>query len=337
MEKNILIGHGSGGKLSHKLIRELFLKYFDNPILSQQGDSAILDIDSSRVSFTTDSYVIDPLFFPGGNIGKLAVCGTVNDLAVSGAAPKYISAAFIIEEGLPLEDLEAIVSGMADEASKANVMIVTGDTKVVNRGQCDKLFINTSGIGILDKKFFDISSGQRVDSGDRIIINGPVASHGMAVMAARSFEGFDTEILSDCASLNGLIGEVLATGADVKFMRDATRGGLATVLCEMAENTLFGVEIDEEAVPVDENVKGMCELLGFDPFYVANEGKVVMVVAPEDADKVIETMNKNPLGEQASLIGEVSAGTGGRALLKTSVGGKRIMDMLAGGQLPRIC
>jgi len=337
MEKNILIGHGSGGKLSHKLIRELFLKNFDNPILSQQGDSAILDIDSSRVSFTTDSYVIDPLFFPGGNIGKLAVCGTVNDLAVSGAVPKYISAAFIIEEGLPMEDLEAIVSEMAAEARKANVMIVTGDTKVVNRGQCDKLFINTSGVGILDKKYSDISSGERVEAGDRIIINGPVASHGMAVMAARSFEGFDTEILSDCASLNGLIGEVLATGADVKFMRDATRGGLATVLCEMAENSPFGVEVDEESVPVDENVKGMCELLGFDPFYVANEGKVVMVVASEDAEKVTETMNKNPLGRQASVIGEVSAGTSGRALLNTSVGGKRIMDMLAGGQLPRIC
>ncbi len=337
MEKNILIGHGSGGKLTHTLIKEVFFRHFDNPLLLQQGDSALMKMEGNRLAFTTDSYVVDPVFFPGGNIGKLAICGTVNDLAVSGAVPRYISAAFIIEEGLYLEELEAIVSEMAAEARKAGVLIVTGDTKVVNRGQCDKLFINTSGIGELDGKYLHISSGENIKAGDKIIINGPVAAHGMAVMAARSFEGFDTDILSDCASLNGLIAGVLETVAGVRFMRDATRGGLATVLCEIAGNGGLGVEVYEEAVPVESNVKGMCELLGFDPFYVANEGKVVMVVDPADAEKVVEKMRKDPLGREAAVIGEISAGTGGRAVLHTSVGGKRIMDMLAGGQLPRIC
>jgi len=337
MEKHILLGHGSGGILSHELISSVFVKHFSNPLLIQQGDSALLDVDKGKLAFTTDSYVVDPVFFPGGNIGKLAVCGTVNDLAVSGAVPKYISAGFIIEEGFPMSDLEEIVVSMAEEAKRAGVMIVTGDTKVVNRGQCDKIFINTSGIGLLDEKHEHISSGKRISAGDKIIINGSVAQHGMAIMAVRNFGSFKADIQSDCASLNHIIHEVLDSGADVKFMRDATRGGLATVMCEIASKQETGVLLHEEHIPVDENVRGMCELLGFDPLYVANEGKVVMVVGVGDEAKVLEVMRKNPLGSGAALIGEITTTYPGRAVMQTGIGGKRIIDMLAGEQLPRIC
>ncbi len=337
MEKNILLGHGSGGKLTHSLITELFYKHFDNPLLAQQSDSAILNFSKGKLAFTTDSYVVDPVFFPGGNIGTLAVCGTVNDLAVSGATPKYISAGFIIEEGLSMDELETIVSAMAEEASKAGVVIATGDTKVVSKGQCDKIFINTSGIGLLDDKHEHISSGSQIKSGDKIIINGPIAQHGMTIMAVRNFGSFKTDIKSDCAGLNHMINDVLNNGVKVKFMRDATRGGLATVLCEIAQNRKLGVETLEEEVPVDENVRGMCELLGFDPFYVANEGKVVMVVDAADADKALEVMKKSSLGKDAAVIGEITDQHPGKAVLKTSIGGKRIMDMLSGEQLPRIC
>ncbi len=337
MDKNILLGHGSGGKLTHDLISSLFVKHFSNPLLEQQGDSALLDVEKGKLAFTTDSYVVDPVFFPGGNIGKLAVCGTVNDLAVSGAVPKYISAGFIIEEGFPLIELEQIVVSMAEEAKRAGVMIVTGDTKVVNKGQCDKVFINTSGIGILDEKYEHISSGKRISAGDKIIINGSVAQHGMSIMAVRNFGSFKTDIQSDCACLNHLIKEVLDTGADVKFMRDATRGGLATVLCEIAAKRETGVLLHEEYVAVDENVRGMCELLGFDPMYVANEGKVVLVVSSDDEAKVLEVMRKNSMGVDAVVVGEISTEYPGKAVMQTSIGGKRIIDMLAGEQLPRIC
>ena len=337
MENNILLGHGSGGKLTHNLIKDIFVKYFDNPILKQQTDSALLNIDSSCIAFTTDSYVIDPIFFPGGNIGKLAVCGTVNDLAVSGATPKYLSVSFIIEEGFGMKDLETIVSSMADEAKKAGVLIVTGDTKVVNKGQCDKLFINTAGIGILDEKLKAISSGDTIKAGDKIIINGTIADHGMAIMAARNFGNFKSDIKSDCACLNQMIKEITDTNCRIKFMRDATRGGIATILCEIVENNKLGIEIDESKISVNENVRGICELLGFDPFYVANEGKIILIVHPEDADKVIETMKQNEFGKDCSVIGEVVDVHHGKAILKTGIGGSRIIDMLAGEQLPRIC
>jgi len=337
MEKSILLGHGSGGKLSHNLIKNLFIRYFDNPVLSQQTDSALLKINSTNIAFTTDSYVVDPIFFPGGNIGKLAVCGTVNDLAVSGAIPKYLSASFIIEEGFSLKDLETIVISMADEAKKAGVTIVTGDTKVVNKGQCDKIFINTTGIGILDEKHKKISTGDNIKTGDKVIINGTIGDHGMAVMSARSFENFKTEIISDCACLNLIIKDILDISHHIKFMRDATRGGIATILSELAENNNIGIEIEESAVPVNENVRGICELLGFDPFYVANEGKVILIIAPEDADKVIEVMTQNEFGKNCAVIGEVVDNHYGKAILKTGIGGKRIIDMLAGEQLPRIC
>lgn len=337
MEKNILLGHGSGGKLTHNLITSLFVRYFDNNVLRQQTDSALLNIDTKNIAFTTDSYVVDPIFFPGGNIGKLAVCGTVNDLAVSGAIPKYISAAFIIEEGFSFAELEKIVISMAEEAKKAGVIIVTGDTKVVNKGQCDKLFINTAGIGIISEKNLNISYGNEIKAGDKIIVNGSIADHGMAIMAERNFENFKTEIKSDCACLNHLIKEITDSGCKIKFMRDATRGGIATILCELAGNNNIGIEIEEANVFVNENVRGICELLGFDPFYVANEGKIIIVVDGNDADKLISVMKKNEFGKDSALIGEVVDNHHGKAILKTGIGGKRIIDMLAGEQLPRIC
>jgi hydrogenase expression/formation protein HypE len=337
MEKNILLEHGSGGKLTLDLLKDLFIKYFNNPVLQQQTDSALLNINSDLIAFTTDSYVVDPLFFPGGNIGKLAVCGTVNDLAVSGANPKYISVSFILEEGFTFEELESVVSSMADEAKRSGVLIVTGDTKVVNRGKCDKLFINTSGIGILDNRHKHISTGENIKPGDKIIINGTIGDHGMAIMAARNFANFKTDIKTDCASLNLLIRDVLNTSCPVKFMRDATRGGIATILCELSEKLNIGIEIDESKVPVKETVRGMCELLGFDPFYVANEGKVIMITSAGDADRIIEVMKQNEFGRNSVVIGEVVDSHNGKTILRTGIGGKRIIEMLSGEQLPRIC
>ncbi|MFH1118640.1 MAG: hydrogenase expression/formation protein HypE [Bacteroidota bacterium] len=337
MDNNILLGHGSGGRLTHNLIKDLFVKHFNNTVLKQQTDSALLNISGSELAFTTDSYIIDPIFFPGGDIGKLAVCGTVNDLAVSGAIPMYLSASFIIEEGFPIPDLETIVRSMADEANKAGVLIVTGDTKVVNRGQCDKLFINTSGIGFLDKKYKSISTGEGIKPGDKIIVNGTIADHGMAVMAARNFSNFRTDIKSDCSCLNHLIKQVLDTNSRISFMRDATRGGVATIFCELSEIINSGIEIDELKVPVSEHVRGMCELLGFDPFYVANEGKIIVIVSAEDADRVIAVMRQNEFGRQCSIVGEIVNKHKRKVVLKTSIGGRRIMDMMAGEQLPRIC
>lgn len=337
MSKTILLGHGSGGKLSHDLIKNLFVKYFANDILQDQTDSAILSNPGSTIAFTTDSFVVDPIFFPGGNIGKLAVAGTVNDLAVSGAKPKYLSASFIIEEGFLFADIEKIVIAMAEEANNAGISIVTGDTKVVNRGKCDKVFITTTGIGEIGEKQVPIGTGQKIRPGDKIIINGTVGDHGMAIMAARENLSFKTDIISDCACLNHLISDALAASENIRFMRDATRGGLATVICELAENKKFGIEIDEAALPVNENVRGMCELLGFDPLYVANEGKVVIIVANEDAEKVLNVLKMNELGKNAGIIGEVVDEHHGKAWLTTGIGGRRIIDMLAGEQLPRIC
>lgn len=335
--KNILLGHGSGGKLSHELIEDLFVKYFRNPILDEQTDSAVLSPVEGNLSFTTDSFVVDPVFFPGGDIGKLAVCGTVNDLVVSGAEPLYLSAGFIIEEGFPLYDLEKIVRSMAEEAMHAGVQIVTGDTKVVNRGHCDKIFINTTGIGKLPDKNTGISSGRGIRPGDKIIVNGYVGDHGMAIMAARKELNIESNLVSDCASLSGLVRKALETSENIRFMRDATRGGLATVITEMVSGKPFGVMIDEESIPVRESVRGFCELLGFDPLYVANEGKVVLVVAAEDEDRVVNALRDHELGKESRTIGEVSSEYPGKCWLATQVGGRRIIDMLAGEQLPRIC
>lgn len=333
----ILLGHGSGGKLTHDLIENLFAKYFDNEILRQQSDSAIIPLDGRQIAFTTDSFVVDPLFFPGGDIGKLAIAGTVNDLAVSGAVPQYLSCGFIIEEGLAFSVLEKVVKSMAEEAKKAGVLIATGDTKVVDRGKCDKVFINTSGIGVLDEKHQQISSGSGIETGDKIIINGSIGDHGMSVMAARNDLNISANIKSDCACLNDLISDTLKVSDQIKFMRDATRGGLGTVISELVKGATFGIQLDETELIINEGVRGMCELLGFDPLYVANEGKVVMVVGKNDAEKIIHSMKKSEFGKHAKIIGEITNDHQGKAWLQTIVGGKRVIDMLSGQQLPRIC
>lgn len=338
MDKNISLNHGSGGKLTHQLINDVFLKYFHNETLDQLTDAALLHIPESRIAFTTDSFVVDPIFFAGGNIGKLAVCGTVNDLAVSGARPLYLSASFIIEEGLSMEILDTIAKSMAEEANAAGVKIVTGDTKVVAHGQCDKVFINTAGIGVVSESHGEIAVGLNVKSGDKIIINGNIADHGMAILCERENLKFKTDIQSDCACLNSLIAGILDSepGA-VKFMRDATRGGLATVLCELAGERKIGIELDERSLPVSDSVLGVCDLLGFDPLYIANEGKVVMIVDGDASEKVLQKMKEHPLGGDSAIIGDVVDEHNGMVLLHTDVGGSRIVDMLAGDQLPRIC
>lgn len=335
MNEFITLAQGNGGKQAHELIRKVFAESFG--MTKPLTDSAILEESGFTLAFTTDSYVVDPLFFPGGDIGKLALCGTVNDLAVSGADPEYIAASFIIEEGFPLSDLKNIVRSMSREASKAGVRIVTGDTKVVEKGKCDKLFITTSGIGILDQEKENISTGKEIKPGDKIIINGPLGNHAIAVLGARKNLGFTTPVTSDCASLNHLIKSVLDKCNGVRFMRDVTRGGLATVLNELTEICGSGIKINESAVPVDEPVKGLCEMLGFDPLYLANEGKVLFVVGKGEEEKVLNILRSDPLGRDSSIIGEIVPGKEKLVILNTSVGGSRILDMPSGLQLPRIC
>ena len=337
MENVIRLSHGSGGRQMQKLIHDLFHRHFGNRILNSMTDSAILQLPSDRLAFTSDSFVVDPLFFPGGNIGNLAICGTVNDLAVSGAKPLYISSSFIIEEGFHIDDLEKIVISMANEAKQAGVRIVTGDTKVVNRGKCDKIFINTAGIGVLDKKNVHISHGTRIREGDVVMINGTIGDHGMTVMNARESFNFNSSLQTDCTPLNRLIQNVLKHSSGIKFMRDATRGGVASVLCELAAKSGFGILIDEQWIPVKHEVRGMCELLGFDPLYVANEGKVVLIVGKNQAEKVLAIMKKNKEGKESAVIGEITAGYQGKVVLKTIAGGSRLIDLLSGDQLPRIC
>ncbi len=332
---HITLGHGSGGKLSREIVQEIFFAYFDNDILSRQGDSAVLPILEGPVAFTTDSYVVDPIFFPGGNIGKLAVCGTINDLAVAGALPKYISAGFILEEGFAIADLKIIVATMAEEAIKAGVKIVTGDTKVVPRGKCDKIFINTSGIGTLSSYLPD-NFGQYAVPGDKILINGYVADHGIAVMGQREGIKLSPNIQSDCASLHELIHAVLKE-IPVRFARDITRGGLATVLVEIAHALKTGIFIQEENIPAREETTGACEIFGFDPLHVANEGKVLMIVPGDMAYQALDIFRGHPLGKNGKIIGEITAGHPGQVVMETEIGGKRMIDMLAGEQLPRIC
>ncbi|MEA1913616.1 MAG: hydrogenase expression/formation protein HypE [candidate division WOR-3 bacterium] len=331
--KKILLSHGGGGKAMASLIKELIAKKFSNKILNELTDSAILSsTGDNRLCFTTDSYVVNPLFFPGGDIGKLAVNGTVNDLSVMGAKPLYLSCSFIIEEGFDWETLDKVTASMAEAARKAGIKIVTGDTKVVGRGSADQLFINTAGIGILNEGI-NISTSN-IQIGDKIIINGPIGEHGLAVMSER--EGFETDIRSDCAPLWDLVSEVLPEGG-IKFMRDPTRGGLSSVLCEITERRDYGIKILEEDIPIHDNVSGFCEILGFDPLVVANEGKVLVVVSPETASSVLKRMKKHPLGREASIIGEITKENEGLVVLETVIGGLRILDRLVGDQLPRIC
>ncbi len=337
MKNIITLNHGSGGRITHELISGLFMKYFSNEKLNDLNDSAVLENENCALAFTTDSYVVDPIFFPGGNIGKLAVCGTVNDLAVSGAVPKYLSSSFIIEEGFALADLETIVKSMAEEALHAGITIVTGDTKVVPRGKCDKLFINTSGIGFLKKEFEKIGNAINVSPGDKLIINGTIGDHAIAILASRESLKFEANILSDCASLNHFIQKVLAVCPEISFMRDATRGGLGTVASELASKINKGIILDEQAIPVKEEVQAVCEIFGFDPLFLANEGKILIVVPSEKAEIVLKTMQEDSCGKAAAIIGEVVSANPGKVVLKTISGGKRLIDMPAGLQLPRIC
>lgn len=335
MNESVSLNQGSGGKLSRDLIEKIFVPRFG--ISEPLTDSAILKKSGAMFAFTTDSYVVDPLFFPGGNIGKLAVCGTVNDLAVSGADPMYIAATFIIEEGFPLKDLVAITESMAEEATKAGVKIVTGDTKVVDRGKCDKLFITTSGIGILKSSLKHISTAERIKPGDKLIINGPLGNHAIAILGARNSLSFTAPVTSDCSSLNHLIASVLQNCLEIHFMRDLTRGGLATVLNELTSMIGFSISVNEQSVPIDDVVKGLCETLGFDPFYLANEGKVLIVAGAGEETTVLDILRSDPSGRDAEIIGEISKDRKNMVILNTSIGGRRILDMLSGNQLPRIC
>jgi hydrogenase expression/formation protein HypE len=334
-EKRILLGHGSGGTLMRSLIEKLFLEEFRNPLLEPLNDQAVLSPVQGRLAFTTDSYVVDPLFFPGGDIGKLSVCGTINDLAVGGAEPLYLSASFIIEEGLTMGELERVVRSMAVAATGAGVQVVTGDTKVVERGKGDKLFINTAGVGVL-RDSINLSPSL-IEPGDVVLVSGTVGDHGIAIMTHREGIEMEVPIESDCAPLHLLVKDMLAATDGIRAMRDATRGGIATVLNEFAESSSCALVIKEELIPVREAVKGACEILGFDPLYIANEGKLVAVVRKEEADKVLIAMRNNPFGRDAAVIGEVAKGPPGKLLLETSIGNMRILDMLSGEQLPRIC
>ncbi len=333
----ILQGHGSGGEMMKSLIDAVFLPYFGQPFPGGMADSAVLPVSKLLPVFTTDSYVVSPLFFPGGNIGRMAVCGTVNDIAVTGARPAWMSAGFILEEGLELSVLREIVKSMAEEAGRAGVRIVTGDTKVVEKGKADKLFINTTGIGYMDEKYFHIHRGRNVYAGNKVIINGHIGDHSIAVLAARGSFSFSTPAESDCASLAGMITGLLERSGGIHWMRDVTRGGLATVLCELADARDFGVELFEPAVPVSEPVASACDMLGMDPLYLANEGKVVMIVDGSEAESIAEYMKSHPLGASTAVIGEVTGEHPGEVVLHTTAGGSRLVHPLAGEQLPRIC
>jgi hydrogenase expression/formation protein HypE len=330
----IIMAHGSGGKLAHELIEKTFLEALANPLLARLDDSAVFDF-KGRLAFTTDSYVVKPIYFPGGDIGRLAVCGTINDLAMSGAVPLYLSLAFIIEEGLPREELMRILVSIQTTSREAGVQIVTGDTKVVDRGSADRLFINTSGVGLVPKGV-DIS-GSNARLGDKVILSGTIGDHGIAVLSQREGLSFSTRLKSDCAPLNGLVAEMIKASPQIHAMRDPTRGGLATTLNELAMQSKVGIRIEEEKIPVRDEVRGACEMLGLDPLYVANEGKLVAVVAPDDAEAVLERMRRNIYGKEASIIGEVRQDHPGRVVMKTGIGASRIVDMLVGDPLPRIC
>lgn len=339
-DTRITLSHGSGGKAMHDLIDDIFVGSFDNPALSPLEDQARFNLadllsHGDQLAFTTDSYVVDPLFFPGGDIGTLTVNGTVNDLAVSGARPLYLSCGMILEEGLDVETLRRVARSMAEAAHAAGVAIVTGDTKVVHRGAADKLFINTAGIGVIPQGVNIAAS--RARPGDVIMVNGTIGDHGAAILSARQDLALDAPIHSDCQPLNGLISAMLAACTDIHCLRDATRGGIATVLNEIAQSSSVCMRFKEGSLPVNEAVKGVCEILGLDPLYMANEGKLVAVVPKEHAAAVLAAMRAHPAGRESVRIGEVSAEPQGVALLSTIFGGERIVDMLVGEQLPRIC
>jgi len=333
--EQIVLGHGSGGKLSAQLIERVFLPAFSNPLLDKLDDQAVLPINGTRLAFTTDSFVVTPLFFPGGDIGRLAINGTVNDLAMSGARPLYLSAAFILEEGLAMEELQRVVQSMSEAAKAAQVQLVTGDTKVVNRGKGDKLFITTTGIGMVEKPV-NISA-DRARPGDKIILSGYIGDHGMAILSQRENLEFEGTIESDCADLHELVRDMLEICSDIHCLRDPTRGGVATVLNEIAGRSQVGMLLREMEIPIHDTVRGACEILGLDPLYVANEGKLIAIVPAESAAEVVEKMRRNPVGGDARIIGEVVEDHPAMVLMQTRIGGTRVVDTLFGEQLPRIC
>jgi hydrogenase expression/formation protein HypE len=333
----ILLDHGSGGKISHGLTKDMMLPVFDNAILAALNDGAIFELETLRLAFTTDSYTVDPIFFPGGSIADLAINGTVNDLAMCGATPLYLSVALIIEEGLSTAVLETIVKQMGRAAEAAGVTVVTGDTKVVPKGTADQIFINTSGIGLIPDHVHVASNNAQ--AGDKIILSGTIADHAITILTRRQGLSFETSLQSDSAPLNYMVQEMFraAAGRQIHVLRDPTRGGVGTALNEIAEKSEIGIEIIEEKIPLKAQVAAACELLGFDPLHLANEGKLVAFVSPESADAVLESIQSDPYGKEAAVIGEVVKDHPGRVVLKTRIGGKRIVDMLSGEQLPRIC
>jgi hydrogenase expression/formation protein HypE len=334
-EERITMSHGSGGKATRTLVEAVFLDAFSNPLLEPMEDAAQLHLNGSRVALTTDSYVVSPLFFPGGDIGDLAVNGTVNDLAVSGATPLYLSAGFILEEGFPVADLVRIVASMEAAARVAGVQVVTGDTKVVQKGKADGCYINTAGIGVVEH---DVSLGVvNAQPGDVVIVSGPIGDHGVTIMLARGELDIEADIVSDTAALNGLVADLLSATTGVRALRDATRGGVATILNEVAAAAGVGVLVNEDAIPVSPVVRGASELLGIDPMYVACEGRMVAVVDGGEADRALAALRAHPLGADAAIIGQITADPPGIVLLKTAFGGTRIVDLLVGDPLPRIC
>jgi len=331
----VLLGHGSGGKLSAELIRDVFLRALQNPVLARLDDQAIVNVNGQRLAITTDSFVVKPLFFPGGDIGSLAVHGTVNDLAMGGATPLFLSAAFIIEEGFSMGDLRRVVNSMQQAAAAAGVQVVTGDTKVVERGKGDGVFINTTGIGLVPDGVE--LSADRARPGDKVLLSGFIGEHGIAILAQREGLEFETQIKSDSAALHTLVADMLGITREIRCMRDPTRGGVSSTLNEIAEQSRVGIEVEERTIPVREEVRGACELLGLDPLYVANEGKLIAIVAPEAADALLQAMRRHPLGAEAQIIGTVKKENPGLVTMRTPFGTTRIVDMLAGDQLPRIC
>ena len=335
----ILLGHGSGGKLSAELVRDIFLPAFQNPMLARLDDQAIVNVNGQRLAMTTDTFVVKPLFFPGGNIGSLAVHGTVNDLAMGGATPLFLSAAFIIEEGFSMDELRRVVSSLRKAAADAGVYVVTGDTKVVEKGKGDGLFINTTGIGLVPEGIE--LSANRARPGDKVILSGSIGDHGIAILAQREGLEFETQIRSDSAALHTLVAQMLVVTSNVdgsiRCMRDPTRGGISSTLNEIAEQSRVGIELLESSLPIHEQVRGACELLGLDPLYVANEGKLIAIVAPEAAHAVLAAVRHHPLGAEAQIIGTVKKENPGLVTMRTPLGTSRVVDMLAGDQLPRIC
>ena len=331
----ILLDHGSGGRISHRLTTDMLLPVFDNPILAQLNDGAIFEFEGLRVAFSTDSYTVDPIFFPGGSIGDLAINGTVNDVAMCGGNPVYLSVGLIIEEGFAVKDLEKIVVEMGKAAEIAGVTVVTGDTKVVPKGAVDKIFINTSGLGLIPQDINIASHHGR--PGDQIILSGTIADHGITILTQREGLSFETSITSDTAPLNHMVNRMFSASKDIHVLRDPTRGGVGTALNEIAEKSQIGIRIYEERIPLKSEVAAACELLGFDPLYLANEGKLLAFVSPSDTDAVLAAIRENPFGKDATVIGEVVEDHSGKVIMGTRIGGSRIVDMLAGEQLPRIC